>query len=137
MTQSNAKEIVIEEAKELAGKLQNGKAGDPETQGRAIGLLVKMVTPLYAADFVTSEDCRKSHERLTQDECRKSHEKLVTRDEFQKTIDTMASANKIQSKSIKLNFGSFGFEGNLTPAIALALTAIGSIAAVILIVWKS
>ena len=58
---NHAKKIVIEEATGLAAKLQNGNAGCAETQGRAIGLLVKMITPLYAADFVTVDECRRQH----------------------------------------------------------------------------
>ena len=54
---NHAKQIVIEEAECLAQKLQNGNAGCPETQGRAIALLVKMITPLYTAEFVTVEEC--------------------------------------------------------------------------------
>lgn len=62
---NHAKQIVVEEATQLAQDLQNGHAGDPHTQGRAIGLIVKMITPLYEADFVTVEDCRKQHEPKT------------------------------------------------------------------------
>jgi hypothetical protein len=58
---NHAKQIVVDEATQLANDLQNGHAGDPHTQGRAIGLLVKMITPMYTADFVTVEECRKQH----------------------------------------------------------------------------
>lgn len=58
---NHAKQIVIGEATELARKLQNGDAGCVKTQGRAIALLVKMITPLYEADFVTVEDCGQMH----------------------------------------------------------------------------
>ncbi len=54
---NSAKEIVIEEAESLASDLQNGHSGDPHTQGRAIGLLVKMITPMYRASFMTEDKC--------------------------------------------------------------------------------
>lgn len=59
---NHAKRIVIEEAECLADKLQNGNAGCLETQGRAIALLVKMITPLYSAEFITVEECQKNHQ---------------------------------------------------------------------------
>lgn len=59
---NNAKQIVIDEAVCLAAKLQNGDAGCVETQGRAIAHIVKMLTPLYQADFVTTEKCKKIHQ---------------------------------------------------------------------------
>lgn len=55
---NHAKQIVIDEAKSLADDLQNGHAGDPHTQGKAIALIVKMITPLYQASFMTTEECR-------------------------------------------------------------------------------
>lgn len=58
---NHAKKIVIDEATCLADKLQNGNSGCRETQGKAIGLLVKMITPLYIAEFVTVEDCEEKH----------------------------------------------------------------------------
>ena len=63
--ENHAKQIVLDEAAGLAKDLQNGGAGDAETQGRAIALLVKMISPLYSADFVTQDICRKQHEALT------------------------------------------------------------------------
>lgn len=59
---NHAKQIVIDEATCLAEKLQNGNAGCAETQGRAVALLVKMVTPLYAAEFMTVEECKSVHQ---------------------------------------------------------------------------
>ncbi len=58
---NHAKKIVIDQATCLADKLQNGSAGCAETQGKAIGLLVKMITPLYEAEFVTTKDCETKH----------------------------------------------------------------------------
>ena len=65
---NHAKKIVIDEAACLAEKLQNGKSNCVETQGKAIALIVKMLTPLYEADFVTVEQCRKTHENLKKEE---------------------------------------------------------------------
>jgi hypothetical protein len=61
---NHAKQIVMDEAARLADKLQNGNAGCMETQGRAIGLLVKMITPLYTAEFVTAQECRESRAKI-------------------------------------------------------------------------
>ena len=61
--ENHAKKIVIDEATDLADKLQNGHGADPSTQGKAIGLLVKMITPLYEAEFVTIEGCRAMHDQ--------------------------------------------------------------------------
>ncbi len=58
---NHAKQIVIDEATRLADKLQDGSAGCAETQGKAVALLVKMITPLYEADFVTVEECERVH----------------------------------------------------------------------------
>lgn len=58
---NHAKQIVIDEATELADSLQNGNAGCPQTQGKAIALLVKMITPLYQAEFMTVEECVRVH----------------------------------------------------------------------------
>jgi len=57
---NHAKQIVIDQATGLANKLQNGSAGCTETQGKAIGLLVQMVTPLYEADFITVQECKEN-----------------------------------------------------------------------------
>ena len=58
---NHAKQIVIGEAECLVEELQNGGAGCVETQGKAIALIVKMITPLYEADFVTAEECQQRH----------------------------------------------------------------------------
>lgn len=60
---NHAKRIVMDEAARLAHKLQNGSAGCPETQGEAVGLLVKMITPLYEAEFMTVEECERVHKK--------------------------------------------------------------------------
>lgn len=59
---NHAKQIVIDEATRLADKLQNDKAGCAETQGKAVALLVKMITPLYEAEFMTVEECERVHQ---------------------------------------------------------------------------
>lgn len=64
---NHAKRIVIDEAESLAQELQNGHAGCAKTQGRAIALIVKMISPLYEAEFVTTEECRISHDKLIED----------------------------------------------------------------------
>lgn len=58
MTPTNdARQIVIDEATELSARLQNGSSEDQHVQGRAIGLLTKMVTSMYSSNFVTVEMC--------------------------------------------------------------------------------
>ena len=60
---NHAKRIVIDEATYLADKLQNDSAGCAETQGKAVALLVKMITPLYEAEFMTVEGCERVHRK--------------------------------------------------------------------------
>ncbi len=89
---NHAKRIVIDEATRLADKLQNGSAGCTETQGKAIALLVKMITPLYEAEFMTVEECERVH-----------------RD---------AKGNK---SITKLKFGPFSIEGFLNPSVIVPI----------------
>ena len=95
---NHAKKIVVDEAESLAKELQNGHAGDPHYQGRAIALIVKMITPLYVADFVTKDECLKQHDVLR------------------------------AGKVVKLKAGPFCFEGSISPALVLvgsiAVTAV-------------
>ena len=91
---NHAKQIVIEEAESLANDLQNGRAGDPHTQGKAIALIVKMITPLYQAEFVTISDCRQMHE-------------------IRKT-----------GKTTKIKLGPFSIEGHITTALVASLSPI-------------
>ncbi len=58
---NHAKQIVIDEATCLAEKLQNGESGCAVTQGKAISLIVKMITPLYMNEFMTVEECENRH----------------------------------------------------------------------------
>ena len=104
---NHAKKIVIDEAEQLAKDLQNGHAGDPHTQGRAIALIVKMITPLYTAEFVTAEDCHRQHDVLN------------------------------AGKMVKVKLGPVEFEGAVTPTIMLTLTILGSISGVLFIVGKA
>lgn len=60
---NHAKRIVIDEATKLAEKLENGDSGCVKTQGRAISLLIKMITPLYMAEFVTIKECQEMHDK--------------------------------------------------------------------------
>ena len=49
---------------DLAEKLQNGGADCLKTQGKAIALLVKMITPLYEAEFITVDQFVKREAEL-------------------------------------------------------------------------
>ena len=106
---NHAKQIVIEQATCLADKLQNGNSGCTETQGKAIGLLVKMVTPLYEAEFVTIQDCRKMHGPEKDDK---------------------------DVKTTKIKIGSVSIEGPLTAAILVNAVPVLCIAAVVFMVGK-
>lgn len=78
------------EAKEICKQLKNGKAGDIETISKAISLLVKdaslktrMLTPIFEADFVTTEDCKLLHtdcQKLFQETLKKESEKPEKQD---------------------------------------------------------
>lgn len=113
MSDNYAKQIVLEEAGHLAKSLQNGKSGDPETQGRAIGLLVKMITPLYEADFVTKQECLLSHDVL---------------------VKQMKSLQKTETKKVNLKAGPLQFEGAITPLIAVLAIAGIAIAGMIYLI---
>jgi len=73
---NHAKKIVIEQAEALGAKLEANGAKCVETQGQAIGLLIKMVTTMYAADFVTIEDCIKRHDKNVKEENKLSRIKM-------------------------------------------------------------
>ena len=60
---NHAKQLVLDQANCLVEKLQNGNSQCPETQGRALGLVLKMITPMFEAEFVTVQDCKKTHEK--------------------------------------------------------------------------
>jgi hypothetical protein len=63
--ENHAKQIVLKEAEELSKQLKNGNADNSQVQGKAIALLVDMISPIYMADLVTVEDCRKKHATLS------------------------------------------------------------------------
>ena len=60
---NSAKEMVIKEAERLADDLQNGSAGDQQTLGRATSHIIKMIVPMYRAEFVTVDDCKKNRSK--------------------------------------------------------------------------
>jgi hypothetical protein len=108
----HAKKIVIDEATCLANKLQNGGASCPETQGKAIALIVKMITPLYEAEFVTLEECRIRH-------------------------DLIKNNGNSDKKIIKLKLGPVGIEGNVNPILMLAILTICCFGGLIFILGKA
>ena len=91
---NHAKQIVLDQANGLAEDLQNGHAGDLDKMGRLLALQVKMITPIYEADFVTTADCAKSRE----------NEKLA--------------------KVTKFKVGPVSIEGRLSTAVVSAATPI-------------
>jgi len=92
---NHAKRIVIDEAERLANKLQNGGAGCTETQGEAVALLVKMITPLYEAEFMTVEACERVHRKT-----------------------------KGSKKITRLKIGPFEIEGPMTTAILVNIAPV-------------
>lgn len=61
--ENTAKQIVIDEANALASKLENGHTGDLPTIGRLMVKHNKMLTSIYACNFVTVEQCQRMQER--------------------------------------------------------------------------
>ncbi len=106
---NHAKQIVIDEAKCLADKLQNGSAGCVQTQGKAIALLVKMVIPMFSAEFVTVEECKEKRSRL------KTPQK---------------------PNSTKLKVGPITIEGPITSALIVSLTPLICLGGVIFMAGK-
>ncbi len=109
---NHAKQIVIDEAKCLADKLQNGSAGCAQTQGKAIALLVKMVIPMFSAEFITVGDC---------EECK----------EKRSNIKTSKNLN-----STKLKVGPITIEGPITSALIVSLTPLLCLGGVIFMAGK-
>lgn len=66
--ENTAKQTVLLEVDKLQKKLDNGHAGDPETHGAALSLLISMVIPLFKADLQTVDGCGKKQEA-----CGKNH----------------------------------------------------------------
>jgi len=54
--ENNAKEVLIKQAEYYEAKLANGSGSDPETQGKAIVLLIALIKPLVRATLVTEAD---------------------------------------------------------------------------------
>jgi hypothetical protein len=104
---NHAKKIVIDEAEQLSKELQNGHSGDPHTQGRAIALIVKMITPLYTADFVTKEECFAQHDVLR------------------------------AGKVVKLKAGPFCFEGSISPALTLVFVMLAGLGIILYATGKA
>lgn len=78
---NHAKKIVIDEANCLVDKLKNGGSNKIETQNEALGLIVKMITPLYAAEFVTIEElekCQDKHKVIIDGKVNKDNKDGVT-----------------------------------------------------------
>lgn len=105
---NHAKQIVIDEATCLADKLQNGDAGCAETQGKAVALLVKMITPLYQAEFMTVGECERVHQ-----------------------------SNNGRKKSTRLKIGPVEIEGTITTAILVNIVPIACCVMCIFAVGKS
>lgn len=108
---NHAKKIVLDEACGLAKKLENGHAGNSETQGQAIALLVKMISPLYAAEFVTMEECRRQH--------------------------TLLRKKDPDRKPMRINLGPLKLEGNFSPVVLMALFMVIGIGCLIYALGKS
>ena len=104
---NHAKKIVIDQANDLADKLENGKSDCVETQGKAIALIVKMLSPLYEAEFVTIEECKKQHENFRKE------------------------------KAMKIKIGPVGLEGNLPPIIILCLVLMSCFGSLIFVIGKT
>lgn len=127
---NHAKKIVMDEAEEYAKQLQNGKAGDPHTQGRAIALIVKMICPMYAADFVTMEECKRQHDSMAV--AALTAKEII--EEYKRQIEPQPSA--IVGKRIELKAGPFEFKGNFSPQVFLAFLTIASVFGLVLVVGK-
>lgn len=85
----HAKKIVLKAAKKLVSELQNGNSGCPQTQGRAIALIVEMIAPLYMAKFITINQCDARHKKVK------------------------------QIKTTRIKLGPFEVEGHITSAIII------------------
>jgi len=107
---NHAKQIVIGEANTLAAKLKNGSAGDAAVQGQAIGLIVKMITPLYEADFVTIPDCDKLRKDL--------------------------KGAPPKKRPMKIKVGPVAFEGFVSQTVLLSIPSIISSLCIIFAVGK-
>lgn len=105
---NNAKQIVIDEAMELAEALQNGSAGDSKVQGKAISLLVRMLTPIYKADLVTIQECEHARKR-----CHDSV--LETIEERHQTPQEIAYKAANSKAKMHMKLGPIEFSGGIVP----------------------
>jgi len=55
--EKHAKKTVMDQAMTLEVQLSNGHAGDPNTHGAALLLLLQMIKPIFNACLVTEEEC--------------------------------------------------------------------------------
>jgi hypothetical protein len=123
---NHAKQIVIEEATDLAEQLQNGGAGDTQIQGKAIGLMVKMITPLYQADFVTVEVCAATRSQCNQSILDKIDE-AVQKDE----IRSENLLNPAGAAKTCLKLGPLELKGAVVPiAVVLAILLVPTVSVI-------
>jgi len=55
--ESHAKETVLNQIGNLETQLTNGDAGNLETHGAALLLLIQMIKPIFNAQLVTEDEC--------------------------------------------------------------------------------
>lgn len=101
----HAKLAVVKRADDLAKKLQNGSAEDQQTQGEAVGLLVEMITPLYVANLVTTEECAEIRQ--------KRDKRCVSHLEEMKTI--VGSMKPADDPVSTMTIGKFKLTGKFVP----------------------
>ena len=128
---NHAKKIVIDEATSLADQLQNGGAGDTHLQGKAIGLMVKMITPLYEADFVTTQSCAAIRMEC-REEASKIHDKITT-----DVIEQCSKLSPIKTTKAVMKLGPLELQGTVVPIAAILLVLVLPTAAVTFIMGKS
>lgn len=106
---NHAKQIVIDEATDLVKKLNEEGLDDPKVNVQATSLILRMITPMFAAEFVTVDDCKQKHKSM-----RDPDKKLV-----------------------KLRLGPFAVEGNFSPLIFMMLFMMVGIGCLIYALGKS
>jgi hypothetical protein len=128
---NHAKKIVIDEAEGLADQLQNGAAGDTQVQGKAIGLIVKMITPLYEADFVTVETCA-----ATRSQC---NESIISK------IDEAIENGKLRTEELidpknmskaALKLGPLELKGGVVPMASILVAFLSPVAGMVFLIGK-
>ena len=122
---NHAKQIVIGQAEELAEKLANGSGADPKTQGQAIGLLVQMVKPMYAAEFVTIQACASTRGLCAKREDKK-HREILQKIEYA----VQNGSNGPKQKKATLQLGPLSLAGPVVPifvVLAVLLVPTGAL----------